>query len=415
MRKRILFIGYNFAPEPTGIGKYSGEMIHWLAQNGYDCTVVTTYPYYPYWKVQEPYTKHRFRYTKESTSFASGGSITLYRCPMYVPAAPSGIKRMLLDLSFFLSSLWKLLQLLPAKRYDYVITVIPSIVLGFLGILFKKVHGAKFLCHVQDLQIEAARDLGLIRSARIINFLFRLEKFIFDKTDLITSVGEGMVRKIQQKTRRNIILFPNWTDVRQFFPVSDRQKLKKAFGFAPHDKIILYSGAIGEKQGLESILHAATEFKENSDVKFIICGSGPYRDKLQQLAEELHLRNVIFYPLQPVEKFNQFLNIADLHLVIQKASASDLVMPSKLTTVLAVGGLALITANKGSGLYSLIEQNQMGLLVEAENQKALTEGIRKAIAESNYELVKNARLYAEKYLSIENIMSTYEKGILQEN
>ena len=77
------------------------------------------------------------------------------------------------------------------------------------------------------------------------------------------------------------------------------------------------------------------------DLKFIICGSGPYKKELQKMADSLNLNNVNFFPTQPFEKFNQFLNLADLHLIIQKASASDLVMPSKLTTILAVGGISL--------------------------------------------------------------------------
>ncbi|MEP1985733.1 MAG: colanic acid biosynthesis glycosyltransferase WcaI, partial [Maribacter dokdonensis] len=65
--KKLLFIGYNFSPELTGIGKYSGEMMQWLAEKGHDCTVLTSYPYYPYWKIQEPYRKNRFWFKKEVT------------------------------------------------------------------------------------------------------------------------------------------------------------------------------------------------------------------------------------------------------------------------------------------------------------------------------------------------------------
>jgi hypothetical protein len=67
MKKRLLLISYNFYPEPTGIGKYNGEMISWFVSKGYDCTVITSYPYYPYWKIQEPYYKKRFWYTIEES------------------------------------------------------------------------------------------------------------------------------------------------------------------------------------------------------------------------------------------------------------------------------------------------------------------------------------------------------------
>jgi colanic acid biosynthesis glycosyl transferase WcaI len=63
--KRILFIGGNYFPEPIGIGKYNGEMIDMLAREGHYCTVVTSYPYYPQWKVQQPMPKSRYGLKKK--------------------------------------------------------------------------------------------------------------------------------------------------------------------------------------------------------------------------------------------------------------------------------------------------------------------------------------------------------------
>ncbi|MCC9167213.1 WcaI family glycosyltransferase [Pontibacter harenae] len=413
MKKRILLIGYNYHPEPTGIGKYSGEMLVWLAQNGYDCEVITSYPYYPQWKVQDAYAGKKNRFSSESQSVA-GGEIRVHRCPMYVPAVPSGLKRMLLDLSFLISAFLKLFQLiLFSKKFDYVITVVPSFQIGLLGVMYKVLRKAVLLYHIQDLQIEAARDLKMIKSEKVINMLFRLEKYIFNKADVISSISEGMVDKVRVKAQKEVLLFPNWTDCESFYPITNRGRLKEEFGFKSSDKIVLYSGAIGEKQGLEAILHAAKALKPQKNLKFLICGSGPYKKKLCQLADELSLENVVFYPLQPIEKFNHFLNMADVHLVIQKSSAGDLVMPSKLTTVLGVGGLALITAHKGTTLHSYVSKHKMGLLIEPENQEALNTALWHAVSEDNEALRQSARTYAEEFLSKQKIMEAYDKKVLK--
>lgn len=400
-------MGYNYAPEPTGIGKYSGEMIEWLARHGYDCTVLTAYPYYPHWKVQEPYVKSRFWYKKETQYFDGGGRIRVYRCPMYVPASPTGLKRILLDLSFILSSFLKLIQLLPGHKFDYILSIVPSFLLGLPCIMYKKIKGAKLFYHIHDMQIEAARDLKMIKSPQLINTLFNVEKFIFKQCDEITCVGDGMVRKTQEKIVKRVSLFPNWANLRDFYPIANRGQLKSNFGFNPSDKIILYSGAIGEKQGLEVILHAAKSLQIIRNMKFLICGSGPYKNKLQEMADEMKLKNVIFCPLQPVEKFNFFLNIADIHLVVQKASACDLVMPSKLTTILSIGGLAIVTANKDSSLHAVVDKHKIGILTEAENHYALIEGIVKSVSNNNNYIRSNARKYAERNLSIDRIMGAF--------
>ncbi len=412
MKKRLLLIGYNFYPEPTGIGKYNGEMVSWLVERGYDCTVITSYPYYPFWKIQEPYYKKRFWYSVEKwDGSGSGGKLKIYRCPQYVPNRPSGLKRILLDISFILSACIPILRLLPGKQFDYVLTVAPSFQVGLLGLLFRKLHKAKLLYHIQDLQIEAARDLNLIKSKRVINGLFKIEKYILNKSDVISSISEGMVSRIQEKAQKDVVLFPNWTDINMFYPIKNKVNLRKKFGYQPSDKIILYSGSIGEKQGLDSILHIADQLRNLKSLKFIICGSGPYKHKLQNLAKQLDLQNIKFFPIQPYAKFNRFLNLADVHLVIQKARASDLVMPSKLTTILAVGGLAIITADPGSGLHSLIKEHDIGILVEAENPDALKNSILMVVDNDFPQINNNARNYAETFLSMNKIMVSYEDFI----
>jgi colanic acid biosynthesis glycosyl transferase WcaI len=187
MKKRVLLIGYNFFPELTGIGKYSGEMIYWLAENGYDCTVITAYPYYPYWKVQESYFSKKNWYSVEEKGFASGGKIRIHRCPMYVPAKPSGLKRILLDFSFLISAGIQVLWLLPKEKFHSVLVIAPSFQFGLLGVLYKKFRSSRLLYHIQDMQIEAARDLQMIRSKNIIAALFKVEKYIFAQSDVVST------------------------------------------------------------------------------------------------------------------------------------------------------------------------------------------------------------------------------------
>ncbi|WP_114751840.1 WcaI family glycosyltransferase [Pleomorphovibrio marinus] len=407
MKKKILLIGYNFKPEITGIGKYSGEMLEWLASEGHTCYALTGFPYYPQWKVQTPQYWQKFWYQKETETYPSGGSIRIYRCPLYVPKKPTALRRILLDCSFFVSAFYFSIYLSLTKKFDYVVTVAPAFHIGLLGLLFKKFHKSHLQYHIQDLQIEAARDLSMIKSKRILSALFNIENYIFRNVDSLSTISDGMKQKIVEKFNHDVYILPNWVDVNFFRPLPDKDTLKAKFGFQSHHKIVLYSGSIGEKQGLEMILESANRMRQLEFIQFVICGTGPSLDKLKEIRKKQKLSNVHFLSLQPLSVFNDFLNMADLHLVLQRSCASDLVMPSKLATILAVGGISLVTAHPESDLHKIISQHKIGILIEPDNQLALDQGIFDTVDGGVSQISKNARNYAMGKLSVDAVLKNY--------
>jgi len=405
-QKRVLVIGINCFPELTGIGRYTGEMVNWLSDNNHECSVVTTFPYYPYWKIQKPY-KGNF-YKKE---VLKNGMLKLYRCPFYVPEKPSGLKRVIHEFSFLLSAFFVILRLLFKKKHDEIICIAPPFHLGFLALFYRFFKGGRLTYHIQDLQIEAARDLKVLKPDWIFNVLFAMERFILRHADRVSTISEGMQKKVAAKTKKEVMFFPNWADTKSFFPLTEREKLKVDWDFSPTDKVVLYSGSVGEKQGLEVLLDIAEDLKEHREIKIVICGTGPYKETLRELSINRKLDNLLFLPLQNNDVFNSFLNMADVHLVLQKADASDLVMPSKLTTILSAGGLPLVTANPGTSLYDVIVKNNMGLVIPPEDYHSLKDAILNC-CNGDFDAERiNARKYAEEYLDRNNILSrTFSSG-----
>jgi colanic acid biosynthesis glycosyl transferase WcaI len=263
------------------------------------------------------------------------------------------------------------------------------------------------------MQVDVANDLKMISSMRFLSLLFKIEKYILKQADKISTISSDMAERAKFKSKKPVYIFPNWANTKIFFPIDDKASLKKAFGFNANVPLVLYSGSIGEKQGLEAVLNVAAIFKQrNVEIQFVICGSGPYKTVLENLAAEKQLHNLSFLPLQPSEKLNAFLNMADLHLIILKANVAHHVMPSKLTTILSVGGLALITANPEAGIYKLITENNIGLVCLAENIPALADKIETALRTDNSIFCKNARNYATEFLAIDNIMQRYKEEVM---
>jgi colanic acid biosynthesis glycosyl transferase WcaI len=402
---RILFYGINYYPELTGSGKYSGEASEWLAKHGHDVEVITAMPYYPAWKISEAY-KGKWWHTEVINE------VKVHRCPMYVPTTVTTFKRILLEISFVLSSLLYWFEILFSRKFDAVICVCPPLQLGLLPIIYHKLRGVPFIYHVQDLQVDIVNDLGMIKNKKLINFLFRVEKIIMNKASVVSTISEGMIKKIKTKNLHNksFWLFPNWVDSQFIRPLGVEDSLRKLLGYQDSDIIVQYAGTIAEKQGLEMVVELAEVLP---NIQFMIVGEGGFKQKLITKVSELKLNNVRFFPLQPYHKLSNLLATADIHLVLQKKSASDLVLPSKLTSILSAGAFAIVTAVEGTSLYDIIEQNQAGLLVEPESLIGLKAGIEQYSFENTEIYRKNARAYAQKFLDKEQIMQDFEKKMIE--
>ena len=205
----------------------------------------------------------------------------------------------------------------------------------------------------------------------------------------------------------NLIFFPNWSELERFKNVKSEQsvKLKEEFGIAKEQKVILYSGNIGEKQGLEIVISAAQKMTANNYV-FLFVGQGGGKEKLERMSAELDLKNVLFKPLQPYELLPALLNIADCHLVVQKKGAADAVLPSKLTNILAIGGNSVITAEESTELGQLCKNNPgIAQCVEPESVDALISGIEKCLLMPRHNDV--AIKYANASLDMNNVLSKF--------
>jgi len=402
----ILVYGINYTPELTGIGKYTGEMGAWLAKKGHKVDVIAAMPYYPEWSKKEGY-KGRWWF-KETIAGAS-----VHRCPLYVPKKVTGVRRMIHEFSFLLSSGFFWIAFL-FKKYDIIFTPYPPLIIGFWPWFYKTFHPkTKWVFHIQDLQVDAARELGLIKNKKMLNALEKLELFWLRKCDIVSSISEGMRDRIFLKgiDKAKYVMLANWAETDIIKPLSLSESMRKELSIPLTSKVILYSGNLGEKQGVELLIDVAAAFKSQPDILFVIAGEGASKIRLIEYATKINIDNVLFLPLQAYNKLAQFLACADIHIVIQKKSAADLVLPSKFMSILSAGGVALVTAEAGTSLHTMITDHSLAYICEAENKTALFESINTILKNDPSELKRSARTFAEKYLSIDGILNSFMQKV----
>ena len=364
--RRILFIGLNYSPEEIGIGPYSTGLVEALAARGHEVRAVVGQPYYPEWERQERY-KGGWK-----TSVENGVEIT--RCPHYVPANPTGKRRMAHHLSFASSAYPSARLARSQHRPDLVLTVAPSMIAVPVAIRMARRAGVPLWLHVQDFEVGAALATGLIeRDSKTALAAARFEQRMLSAADMVSTISARMCELAEAKgvPAERIVELRNWANHAHRMADADGDRLRREWSLEGKT-IALYAGNIGNKQGLEIILDAARVLADRPDIAFVIAGTGPGRARLAKAAAGLP--NVQLRGKQPDAVMGDMLTMADIHLLPQLPDAADLVLPSKIGNMLASGRPIVATAAKGTGIDH--ELDGCGVVVPPLDVDALAWSIR---------------------------------------
>jgi colanic acid biosynthesis glycosyl transferase WcaI len=346
-RGKVLIYGMNYAPEIAGVGKYTGEIAEYLNKIGADVTVVTTPPHYPGWRVQTGY-KNRY-----STTVSAG--IKVIRSPLLLRQKMGGVWRLIAPLTFAISSApvvaWQIL----VRRPDTVFCVEPTLIAAPVAQFAAKLVGARTVLHVQDLEVDAAFAVGHLGSMRWLKAIgYAFERSTLRRFNKVVTISNRMAEKLIEKgvSSANVSVIRNWVDLSHIYPMDTVSSYRSELGFSPNDFVVLYSGNIGAKQGLDVLIDVVQEFAKNEKIHFVIAGEGPAKLALQDRG--MKFPNLRFLPFQPYARLNEFMNMADLHVLPQDRGAADLVLPSKLGGMLASGKHVLVTADEDTELAQFV-------------------------------------------------------------
>jgi putative colanic acid biosynthesis glycosyltransferase WcaI len=417
---RILIHGLNFAPELVGVGKYTGEMAEWLAARGHEVRAVTAPPFNPEWKVARGFSSSRYsrecclprrQPVAELRESAALGSLTVLRCPLWIPLQPSTAKRILHLASFALTSFLVMMRQV-FWRPEVVLVVEPTLFCLPAALIAGQFCQARTWLHVQDFEADAGFELGMLKSLALKSAVQCVEKKFTSAFDRVSTISERMLARLVGKgvAQSACCLFPNWVDTTAIVPLQEPSPLRAELGISPQETVALYAGTMSRKQGLEILGEAASRLAGHKSLRFVFCGEGPGKSGLAELTGQM--TNVQWIPLQPFERLNDLLNLADIHLLPQKADAADLVMPSKLTGMLASGRPVVATSRPGTQLAGVVEGR--GIVVEPGDASAFARAIEQ-LAENpglRETLGKKARDYALSELGKESILSRIEKELL---
>lgn len=343
---KLLILGLNYNPEPVGIGPYTAGLAEDMAARGHQVELVAGKPYYPQWR---PYPDQ-----PNGRTVTRENGVIVTRVPHYIPAEPTGARRLAHHASFAASASGPMMA--AAKRgADLVLAIAPSLMSVPVAARAARAASAPLWVHIQDFEVEAAFATKLVGGGGQIERAARaVEQRILRSAAMVSTISPQMCAKLVEKgiDPARIFELRNWSNASFALSGGDGGAYRQEWGIGDR-KVALYSGNIANKQGIEIVIEAARILRDRSDLVFVICGEGPNRARLAQMSEGLS--NVQLHDLQPAERMGELLSLAAVHLLPQIPGAADLVLPSKLTNMLQSGRPVVATAAPGTGLYDEVD------------------------------------------------------------
>ena len=402
----ILLLSINYWPEQTGIGAFNTWRAEYLASRGHKVTVCTGFPYYPEWKIPR-------EYAGKLASREERNGVTILRSWLWVPKRVSSLKRVAHEASFLATSF---VRALGSGKPDLLFVVSPPLGLGITANVLSRWWRVPYVFDVEDLQPDAAADLGMLPRP-VLPVLYRMERMAYRNAALISTLTEGMRRRIVGKgvEAEKVAIFPMRAD-EQLFKLGgagEGKSFRREHGLEGKF-LVVHSGNMGVKQGLEVVLEAAALLKDGNIV-FLMVGSGAMKAQLEERAAGLGLENVKFLPLQGEERFREMLATTDLALVTQQRTVSDIAFPSKTVTLLAAGCPVVASVSASSEVARVIEASEGGVVVKPEEPAILAQTIAELSRNAGRlsAMKARARRYAVEQWSPERVLPIMEAELLK--
>lgn len=394
----VLFSSY-YWPEYAGTAPYVTEPAEYLAGLGHDVHVVAGFAHYPEWRPMMP----RKLRTREEVN-----GVTVHRGWHYIPANPSTKARAVYEASMFAGGV---LAAASAPKPDVVVGVSPALASGNLARLYARRHGCNYGLIIHDLFGRGASQAGLAggRVARVLSSIERRMASDAGKLLVLTNAFRDFFVESGFEAE-DVLVAPPWMR-RELGPLSHSQA-RESLGWREEDFICLHAGNMGQKQGLSTLIEVARELRDRhvERVRFVFLGDGNDRRALEDLSASYGLSNIDFKGGVTDEEYDRALVGANLLLLSQRPSVSDMSYPSKLSAYLAAGRPIIGAVASDSEAARLIGESGAGRIEDPRRPRRIAETVAELMDSSSDRLDAmgmRGRDFAVKRLSADAIMRQY--------
>jgi glycosyltransferase involved in cell wall biosynthesis len=305
--------------------------------------------------------------------------------------------RIISFLSFMFTSMWTAFTV---KNVDIIMGTTPPIFQAVSAWFVALIRRKPFLLEVRDLWPEFGVSMGVLKNPIVIALARWLENFLYARAThiLVNSPAykEHMLGKGLPENK--ITYIPYGTDVDMFNPDVDGSPVRKKLGLE-NKFVVLYAGALGQANDIDTILRAAERLNHESQIRFVLFGDGKERARLESESKRMNLTNVIFAGVCPKKEMPLVIASSDVCLaILQDVPMFRTTYPNKVFDYMAAArGTVLVIDGV---VREVIESSGGGVFVSPGNEEQLAKTIHELLNDPQRvkQMGLNARAYLVKHL-----------------
>ncbi len=387
---KILLFSMYYTPDVPSDAPLMSKLTQELAKLGHELTVVCSFPHYKLTRLPETYRWKLFEVEHPYDN------CRIIRTWVFVPPNQRVFFRFLNYLSFMLCAL---LAGILSGPTDRIIVYTPPPSNGIAAYLVSLFWRARIVYNVQDIYPDIGIKLGYFKSRWMIRFSQALENFLYAKSGAITVISPGFKNNLLAKgvKEEKLHIIFNWVDSAFIKPLPFEDSLRRARNWE-EKFVVLYSGNIGLSQNLEELLELAKLKRLPENILFVIIGEGLAKQKLEEQASRLQLRNVEFGSFLPFDQVPLLYASANASLVMLRSEVVNESLPAKMASIMASGRPVLGVIPPSSDTWKIIAESNSGLCIEPGRLEDFLKAVLQLYHDSElcYRLGQNGRKWVEE-------------------
>lgn len=365
----ILFLTDNFPPEVNAPASRTFEHCREWVAAGHKVTVVTCAPNFPHGKVFPGYRNRLW--SKEEMA-----GITVMRVWSYITANEGFARRVADYVSYMIGAL---VASPFVRKADIVVATSPQFFTACAGYGVNRMKRIPFVFELRDIWPESIRAVGAMKQSAVLDWLERVELFLYRKAALIVSVTHSFRTDLARRgiDPAKIVVVTNGIDASRFKPRPKDQALVEKLGL--QGKFVAgYIGTHGMAHGLETLLDAAEILQEQPGggrFRLLFLGDGANKAALTASAKARKLDNVIFVDTVPKDEVVRYWSLLDASIIhLKRNELFRSVIPSKLFECMGMG-IPVLHGVEGESA-GIVEREKVGIVFEPENAQDLCRRLR---------------------------------------